>query len=188
MGIGVVSWIAFFVWALSEIAIVIQTRRLRRNVSASKMDKGSAWLIRIAIYLGVGIAFAFHSFGWGRVGWPVADVTAVLLLASVALRLWSVHLLGRNFSPEVSVDSGQELIKSGPYRLIRHPAYTGLLLTFAFLGLAFRSWVASCAILLLLVPCFLYRIRIEEAALKSSFGPAYEEYCRTTWRLLPYLW
>jgi len=188
VGIGILSWIAFVVWALSEIVIVIRSKLLRDNVFTTKVDKGSSWLIRIVIYLGAGIAFSFHSFSWGWVGRPIADISAVFMLIGVALRLWSVHVLGRNFSPEVSIDSEQELVKDGPYRIIRHPAYTGSLLTFAFLGLAFNSWIASCIILFMLLPCFIYRIYIEENALISHFGPAYNEYCQITWGLIPYLW
>lgn len=188
MGIGILSWIAFLVWALSEIVIVVRSKRLRRHLSTAKVDKGSSWPIRIGIYLGAGIAFSFHSFGWGRVSQPIAGISAVFMLAGVALRLWSFHVLGRNFSSEVSIDSGQELVKDGPYKLIRHPAYTGSLLTLAFLGLAFHSWIASCLILLMLLPCFLYRIYIGENALKTHFGPAYTLYCQKTWRLIPHLW
>lgn len=188
MGIGILSWVAFSVWALSEIYINIRTKLLRQHISTTKVDKGSNWFIGIGIYLGAVIAFIFHYQNWGWVSQPVAIIGAVLMLAGVALRLWSIHVLGRYFTPVVSIDSDQKLIKDGPYKHIRHPAYTGMLITLTFLGLAFNSWIASCIILFMLSPCLIYRIHIEEKALISHFRSAYEEYCRSTWRLIPFLW
>jgi protein-S-isoprenylcysteine O-methyltransferase Ste14 len=188
VGVGILSWIAFFVWASSEIVIVIRTKLLRHNALTTKVDKGSYWLIIIGIYLGIGIAFLFHSQNWGWVSQPVANIGAVLMLIGVALRLWSNQVLGRYFSTVVSVESNQMLIKSGPYKLIRHPAYTGSLLTFVSFGIALNSWIASCIILFMLSTSFIYRIHIEEKALISHFHSAYEEYSRSTWRLIPYIW
>lgn len=188
MRVGVLSWIAFFIWATSEIFIVIRTKILRNSASATKADKGSYWLIIIGIYIGIGIAFFFHSQKWGWVNQPIASIGAVLMLMGVALRLWSIQMLGRNFSTVVSVDSNQTLVKDGPYKLIRHPAYTGSLLTFVFMGLAFNSWVASCIILVMLSLSFIYRIQIEERVLISHFNSDYKEYVRRTWRLIPYIW
>lgn len=188
MGVGILSWIAFFVWAVSEIVILIRTKRLRRNASATKTDKGSYWLIIIDIYAAIGIAFFFHAQKWGWVTQFIANIGAVLMLMGVGLRLWSIQVLGRNFSAVVSIDSNQTLVNVGPYKLVRHPAYTGLLLTFVSLGLALNSWIASCIILFMLSASLIYRIHVEEKALMSHFQSVYEEYRRNTWRLIPYLW
>lgn len=188
MGIGILSWIAFYVWAASEIVIVIRTKLLRHNVAATKLDKGSYWLIIIGDYVGVGIAFAFNFQKWGWVSQPIANIGAVLMLMGVVLRLWSIHVLGRNFSTVVSVDSNQTIVKTGPYKLIRHPAYTGSLLTVVFVGLALNSWIASCICLFVLPAIYSYRINVEEKALISHFHSTYEDYRRDTWRLIPYLW
>ncbi|NLI55022.1 MAG: isoprenylcysteine carboxylmethyltransferase family protein [Clostridiales bacterium] len=188
MKIGILSWLAFLSWGVSEIIIVVRTVLLRRDIVSVKTDRGSAWLIRIAVYAGVTITFAFHAFHWGWVDQPIPDIGAVAMALGVALRVWSIMAFGKSFSTEVSIDADQELIKDGPYRWIRHPAYTGLLLVFSFMGLAFHSWLASCAIAAILLPCIVYRIRVEERALLSHFGSAYSEYCKTTWRLIPYLW
>ncbi len=188
MGVEVVSWIAFFIWAISEIFIVIRTKILRRRASATKADKGSYWLIIIGIYIGIGIAFFFHFQKWGWVSQSIASIGAVLMLVGIALRLWSIQVLGHNFSTVVSVDSNQTLVKDGPYKHIRHPAYTGSLITFVFMGLAFNSWVASCITIVMLSLSFIYRIQIEEKVLISHFNSDYEEYIRKTWRLIPYIW
>lgn len=190
MRIGILFWIALFAWAASEVLIVVQTKLLRPNSSTSKqqLDRGSYWLILVGIYVGIGIAFFFHSQKWGWVSQPIANIGAVLMLMGVALRIWSFQTLGRSFSTKVSVDSDQTIVRNGPYKLIRHPAYTGLLLTFVFWGLALNSWIASCIILFILSATFIYRIHIEEKALVSHFHSDYEDYCRNTWRLIPYLW
>lgn len=189
MRIGILSWIVFFIWAASEVVIVIRTKLLRHNISTKKLlDKGSYLLILIGLYTGIGICFLFHSQKWGWVSQSIANLGAVLMLMSIALRLWSIQTLGRNFSPVVSIDSNQMLVKSGPYKFIRHPAYTGTLLTFVFWGIAFNSWIASCIIFFMLSTIFIYRIHVEEKALISHFHSDYEDYSRNTWRLMPFLW
>lgn len=187
MELGILPSIAFDIWALSEMFIIFRTRKNRSSDSKTQ-DKGSYLLIIAGIFAGIAIAFFFHIIKWGRVGQSAADIGAVLMLAGVILRLWAVLVLGRSFSTVVSVDSVEGLIQKGPYKLIRHPAYTGALLTIVSLGIAMNSWIASLLILLLFLIIYIYRIRIEEKALKDHFNDDYVEYCRNTWRLIPYIW
>jgi protein-S-isoprenylcysteine O-methyltransferase Ste14 len=96
--------------------------------------------------------------------------------------------LGRHFRREVTIEPGQRLVRRGPYRLLRHPAYTGILLFCAGLGLAFGSWVSAAVALLVVFAGMLPRIRVEERALAQAFGADYEDYASSTARVLPYVW
>ena len=96
--------------------------------------------------------------------------------------------LGRNFTPVVETDATQTLVRSGPYKLIRHPAYTAAIITLTSLGLAFNSWIASVVILFVVVGCYVYRIQVEEPALRARFDAEYEAYEKTTKRLIPFIW
>jgi protein-S-isoprenylcysteine O-methyltransferase Ste14 len=114
--------------------------------------------------------------------WIGAAVTAGGLLFSV----WARHHLGTNWSQAVTLKEGHELITSGPYAVVRHPIYTGLLTAFAGCAIArgeFRGLLAVALVLTVLWP----KLRLEEEWMRSRFGEAYEAYARRVSRLVPYL-
>src|SRR5207302_6277219 len=92
----------------------------------------------------------------GSDDWFGVCVGAALALSGIALRVWAVHTLGRFFEREVVVEADQTLVRSGPYRWIRHPAYAGNILTWFGIGVAIGSWIAAALgtaiILLTLLP------------------------------------
>jgi protein-S-isoprenylcysteine O-methyltransferase Ste14 len=106
----------------------------------------------------------------------------------VLLRLWSVHTLGRFFQRQVVVEPGQTIIRSGPYRWVRHPAYSGNLVTVFGVGLMLGSWVAAIVGFGIGLLAHLPRIYVEEAALGRAFGAEYARYVTQTARLIPRLW
>jgi len=188
MGIGILSWIAYAIWAVSEVMIVMRSSRQRQSLDTTRSDKGSVRVIAITIVMAIAVSFLFHFLKWGWVDPIVAEIGAGVMLLGVGLRVWSFMTLGRNFAPVVETDAAQTLVKSGPYRLIRHPAYTAAIITLTFLGLAFNSWIASVVILFFVVACYVYRIRVEEPALRERFGAEYDDYEKATKRLIPFIW
>jgi protein-S-isoprenylcysteine O-methyltransferase len=88
----------------------------------------------------------------------------------------------------VTIEPGQRLVRRGPYRLLRHPSYAGIFLSFFGLGLAFGSWISAAVALVTIVAGMLPRIRVEERALAQAFGADYADYARSTARVLPYIW
>jgi protein-S-isoprenylcysteine O-methyltransferase Ste14 len=92
------------------------------------------------------------------------------MLAGMAFRFYSMSLLGRFFTYQVAVHTGQTVVESGPYRFIRHPSYTGGLITLAGLGLALGNWAGLLAILTCTGTGYAYRMYVEEAALGSGLG------------------
>ncbi len=109
------------------------------------------------------------------------------MLAGIAVRQWSIAVLGRYFSPTVGIQKGQKVVNSGPYRLVRHPSYTGGLLIITGVGLALRSWGAVLVILVITGFAYGYRIEMEERVLVSELGEAYVQYQKTTKMLIPYI-
>jgi len=89
----------------------------------------------------------------------------------IALRWRSAAVLGKYFTFDVAIQTGQILIEVGPYRYIRHPSYTGALLTLLGFGLALGNWAGLVANLSCLGFAYAYRIPIEEAALASARRP-----------------
>jgi protein-S-isoprenylcysteine O-methyltransferase Ste14 len=88
----------------------------------------------------------------------------------------------------VTLPAGQRLVCRGPYRMLRHPAYTGIFLIFAGFGLAFGSWVSAAVALLIVFAGILPRIRVEEHALAQAFDADYTDYANSTARILPHVW
>ena len=165
-------------------------RRLLGSLAVPQ-DRGTKWIVVLASRAAVGAALAIalvpslraYANDWWTLGFGVA-----LVLAGVALRTWAILSLGPYFRREVTIEPGQRLVRSGPYRLMRHPSYTGVLLAVAGLGLAFGSWVGAAVALIVVFAGMLPRIRVEERALAQAFGSEYADYASSTARMLPYVW
>ena len=98
--------------------------------------------------------------------------------------VWARRILGQNWSGAIATTINQQLLQSGPYKFIRHPIYTGLL--GMYLGTAFISGEIHALIgFALAVLAYWRKIRLEEQHLHDLFGAEYEEYCSTTWALIP---
>ena len=113
---------------------------------------------------------------------------AGLLVFGITLFIWARRTLGANYSGHLSVKEGQQLVQSGPYRVIRHPAYAGYLLMALGIALGYSSLVGIASTLFALLPCMIYRIHIEDRLLAEHFGKQFDQYCRKTQRLIPGIW
>ena len=109
------------------------------------------------------------------------------MLLGIALRWYSAGTLGKYFTFDVAIQTGQTLVEVGPYRYLRHPSYSGALLTLLGFGLALGNWLGLAANLSSMGFAYAYRISVEEAALVSALGESYKQYMRRTWRLVPFL-
>jgi protein-S-isoprenylcysteine O-methyltransferase Ste14 len=114
-------------------------------------------------------------------------VGLVLFAGGEALGVWAIHTLGRWFSPRIGVQHGHELVNKGPYRVLRHPFYTGLLMATVGMPAVFGSWL-GVAMAIVALPFVLYRVGVEEDQLEREFGDAYRTMRLRTWRLIPYVY
>lgn len=150
-----------------------------------RQDRGSFVLIYLAVLGSMFIAVIVRRFDLGlALGVPQCIGLGVMVLGML-FREWAIILLGRNFATVVTIKQGQQLITSGPYRWLRHPAYTGGLLTLIGLGLAFGTWAGAILNGILGLVAYTYRATIEEAALTEAFGQEYQDFARTRWRFFP---
>ena len=111
-----------------------------------------------------------------------------LVVLGIALFVWARRALGKSYSGHVSVKTGQTLVQSGPYRLIRHPAYAGYLLMALGISLGYSSLAGLASILVLLLPSLIYRMKVEERLLTKHFGEAYCQYADVVKRIIPGIW
>ena len=110
------------------------------------------------------------------------------MILGVALRWYSVSVLGKYFTFDVAIHRGHVLVEAGPYRYVRHPSYTGALLSILGFGLALGNWASIVAGLACLGLAYAYRIPVEETALAAALGETYRQYSHRTWRLVPFLY
>jgi protein-S-isoprenylcysteine O-methyltransferase Ste14 len=144
----------------------------------------------VGLYAGVFAAFA-AGFGapgeaitWHRHG--LFYMGLGLLVAGIGLRAYATRTLGRSFTLEVMTRPEQVVVDSGPYRWIRHPAYSGSLLTVLGILICATNWLSLACLAPVLVG-YGYRIAIEESALALDMGQPYRRYMRRTKRLIPFL-
>jgi protein-S-isoprenylcysteine O-methyltransferase Ste14 len=125
--------------------------------------------------------------GLGRL-WPVSSAVMAaglaLVVAGVLLAVWARQHLGRNWSGEITIKVDHQLIRSGPYGLLRHPIYTGLLVMYAGAALVTGERLAAAGLALVLF-AYWRKIRLEERNLAEAFGSEYEAYRRESWALVP---
>ena len=107
------------------------------------------------------------------------------MLAGLAIRLTAIFTLGKSFSANVAIRTEQTIQRTGLYRFVRHPSYLGLLLIFLAVGLRTRNWASLAMVLIPTTLVLLYRISIEEPALREHFFEDFAAYSRETKRLIP---
>lgn len=178
--------IILIVWAVSELLIWIFTS-LRRDTNKNS-DKGSYWGIVLGYFFSL---YASCSFA-GNTSLHLPDaffwIGFILMAAGIGLRCFSVWTLKSAFSLSVTVKSDQSLIKCGPYKYLRHPAYTGSIMTLLGFSLVLRANWAPFVVIGICACVYGYRIYVEEKLMLKEFGDIYREYCKTTWRLIPFIW
>ncbi len=184
-------WLAsLLIWRVIEASVDIRTfKRLRAG--AQRQDKGSHVVLLCLLVFGIllGLLLAYKV--------PAAAITGasvflfwlgiLLMYAGIALRLYAITLLGAFFTTTVAVAAEQTVIEAGPYRLIRHPSYTGLLIILLGFGLSLTNWLSLLVIMGCAFIGFSYRIRVEEHVLQEHLGQRYQEYMRRTKRLIPFV-
>ena len=129
--------------------------------------------------------------------WPAAALPhhrsfmfagVALFVAGLLLRWWAIITLGRFFTVDVTIEPDHELIERGPFRMVRHPSYTGVLLAFVGLALTLGNWAALLVILVPIGAAFIHRMNVEENALSGVLSQQYTDYMRRTKRLLPFIY
>ena len=175
-------------WAIPELAGLACCAHLIGQSARS----GSFRVVMAGVVVGLSVQLAstafLPQFAMTRHRYATYWLGIALMLLGVGLRWYAIRTLGRSFAQDVAIRTDQTLIQSGPYRLVRHPAYSSTLLTMTGMGIVLATGASLFVILLCGLTGVLYRIRIEEAALLDAFGQAYRDYMQRTYGLIPYVW
>jgi protein-S-isoprenylcysteine O-methyltransferase len=173
-------------WITSELLLLIIARTAKNSVDR---DEGSIVLLTATIYtcIAFGITLGFfrigHIHGFGA---SIPWIGLNLIVVGIVIRWISILTLRKYFTTKVVIQSDHRLIRSGIYKYLRHPSYSGSIVSFLGLGLVFVNWLSIMIMVVPITIAFLRRIKIEERALESAFGEEYNIYRKSTWRLFPW--
>ena len=175
-----IGWGLYWGWSARRV------KRVRRRES---------WASRAAHVVPLGVAAALLAApslpGWLGQAYctgaaPAGAWAVALVAAGLAFSVWARVVLGGNWSASVTLKEQHEIVRSGPYRLIRHPIYTGLIVAFAGSALARGEWRGLIAFAIATAALW-RKLRVEEQWLTAEFGARYADYRRQTWALFPFI-
>ncbi|MGI9086375.1 MAG: methyltransferase family protein [Chthoniobacterales bacterium] len=172
----------------SEVSLGL-TRRSQKDAAAT--DANSLRLLWIVIMASVILGMKAIRF-WPeallphRPAWALIGL--IVFVLGLVLRWYAIIHLGRFFTVNVAIAADHQLVETGPYRFVRHPSYTGALLAFLGFALSLGNWAAILVLVLPIFAAFVYRMNVEERALRSALGQSYLAYIARTRRLLPFIY
>jgi len=175
-------------WLMSEILLNRLVRS--KNTNSKELDKNSLNLIWIAIACSMTLGIVSANF-WV---FPIVStklllyIGSVLIFAGMVLRFTAIRSLGKFFTVDLSIQDDHQLVQTGLYKYIRHPSYSGSILSFMGYSLSLNNWLSLIIIMLPTLVTFINRINIEEKLLHKQFGSEYEEYTKRTKRLIPLIY
>lgn len=186
-----ITYHAYLIVLLYGVAELGLTLKRRASQQATHADQGTLKLIWIINSIALGLALLLERrLDFADIGFfqDHHNIGIAVLLAGVLLRIYAIVHLGRFFTVNVAIADDHRVIDSGPYRWLRHPSYTGVLLISLGFGLCLANWVGLLIIMLPTTATLLWRITVEERALHAGLGAAYTSYAQHTWRLLPFIY
>lgn len=187
---ALICFLAVFVlWAIHELYI-----EKNRNTNQDKLPKPLEFsnqvltygtLVSVILMFGLLYINLFVS-DWFFYSNPLLSyLGSAIGFIGLIIRWWAINTLKDHFDTNIQIKENQELIRTGLFAIIRHPSYTGSLMTYVGLGIASLNLVTAMVLTVFILYAYYSRIRLEEKVLAEGFGNAYKEYRETTGALFP---
>lgn len=174
---------------ISEFLIWLFTSsRLVRKKGEKRSDRGSIWIVILGFCASIYVSYYFREISDLVLPNIFFYIGVIMIILGVIIRDLSVITLKKAFTLSVQVSKNQHLIKTGLYKYIRNPAYTGSIISLVGIAFAFRSVFAPIAVFIICMVCYGYRINIEEKALRNQFKDEFDDYSKKTYKLFPFIW
>jgi len=188
-GANIAFWTLFGLFALGEY---VMRFRSRSHKHGTRRAERWSLLVVVACALG-GMLGGIELANWNATAvtetrWPLFALGLAFMAAGLVLRQWAIFALGRFFTVDVRVQPDQIVVEQGPYRWVRHPSYSGLIIFFTGLGLALSNWASLVVLAVVPTAGLLVRIHSEEHVLLQALGGDYARYAATHRRLFPGIW
>ena len=182
--------IASTIWIFAEVYLVLRDNS--RGKGKTTIDRRTRNYNFISLIIAISCAaliswiplFQFNRRGTSILFW----IGIIIVVFGLFLRYWSIYILGKYFRTTVEVEESQKIVQKGPYKWIRHPSYSGIILFCIGYGIAVQNWLSLIIAVSLPTIALLYRIKIEEEALIKGLGTEYEVYQKKTKKLSPGIW
>lgn len=177
---------------ISEIFIFVYAHEKKDRKVISR-DRGTKWLLYLNFIVCIFISFynvskkAFDFIRMMKLPGFCIELGIGLMLLGIVIRVSAVLTLKKAFTLNVQVTSRQKLITLGLYRKIRHPAYTGSILSLVGVALALRNLLSVIIVFCCCIICYQIRITVEETVLENRFGDKYTSYKHNTYKLFPFV-
>jgi protein-S-isoprenylcysteine O-methyltransferase Ste14 len=172
----------------SELLLTVTHRSRGDGARQDRSTLRVLWIVIMAsVFAGIHVATHYRAAVFpDRALFAIIGV--VLFAAGLALRWWAIITLGRFFTVDVQIATDHEVVDRGPFRLVRHPSYTGSLLAFVGFAFSIGNWIALLVMLVPISAAFVHRMNVEEQALRQAFGERYVRYMQRTKRLVPFVY
>ncbi len=170
----------YVLWIIIELKVA----RQESSMETTSLDRGTYEFYVLGRILTVFSALLLPTYWEVPSYWLPAGI--VLLLAGISIRLFAIRALGQFYSHRVRLSGNQQIVKHGPYRVVRHPSYTGMLLAHAGFVIFFFNWITLAVYLVVFVPAVVHRILVEEKVLLTM--EEYASYSKNKKRVIPFIW
>ncbi len=192
--LSLMNYIDFSILAISLTIILsgvyVNFQRKSDDHDKLKVATDKTLLIfRVAVPLSLIASVLVYFLHWGDLGLNRGIYVGYALVAVGLITRWyAIYSLGRSFQVNVTIMKDQQLMKEGIYKWVRHPSYSGLLLYYVGLGLVMHNYISL--LILIVGPLFAVAMRIpkEESFLADHFGKEYLDYCKSSRRLIPFIY
>ncbi len=187
----ILAYLLIFVFFASDR--FIRRDEKARSLNFTESDRKSTYFIVLAYTISILLllfALLLNGLRLGELkaaewlGW----IGVLMMVSGIALRAWATRTLGRFYTRTLLTTDEHRIVQEGPYKLVRHPGYSGSLLVWIGAGLATTNWIIFVLVTLVCCGAYFYRMRSEEAMLSMTFGEEYRDYIRKTRRLIPFIY
>ena len=180
--------IIWSIWFLSEI-LLNRFFRSGKNIKNDR-DKGTIRIIWITLVIAISLGVVIATFLRAPIGTTIIIpyVGLILIVFGIIFRFISIWTLGRLFTVDVTIRDKHTIKRDGVYRFVRHPSYSGSIVSFIGLGISLNNWISVIVISIPVIIAMLNRIKIEEKLLTDQFGDEYLDYMKKTYRLIPWIY
>ena len=179
-------------WAGYGVILVLGKRGAAPGSAKRDIRSTLGFALQCAAYA---ICFVFYRTYFSPIVPMSIPAETILAAISIALTLWSVwfcyaaaRALGKQWALMARVIEGHELIRQGPYAMVRNPIYLAMLLMLISIGMDVSRWPALAVATVIFILGTLIRIRTEENLLRANFGAKFEDYARSVPAFLPLKW